>query len=100
MEDNHASAASVRGPDALPKVKKRMLASMMRMPLPHSPSARRAVTRKCPVCDEEIPVRLLGRHAELEAERVDEIIRAIGSSEALHIAEPDDGYVPPSLQYA
>lgn len=54
---------------------------------------RRAVTKKCPVCDEEIPVRLLERHVDLEAERVDEIIRAIGSTEVLSIAEPDDGYV-------
>ncbi|KIP12791.1 hypothetical protein PHLGIDRAFT_20816 [Phlebiopsis gigantea 11061_1 CR5-6] len=51
----------------------------------------RAVTRKCPVCDEEIPVRLLDRHAELEAERVDVIMRCIGSSEVLDSAEPDDG---------
>ena len=51
------------------------------------------MTRKCPVCDEEIPVRLLDRHAQLEAERVDDIIQAIGSTEALDIAEPDDGYV-------
>lgn len=54
---------------------------------------RRAVTKKCPVCDEEIPVRLLERHADLEAERVDEIVRAIGSTEVLGIAEPDDGCV-------
>ncbi|KAI0775381.1 hypothetical protein BC629DRAFT_1595022 [Irpex lacteus] len=53
---------------------------------------RRAVTKKCPVCDEEIPVRLLERHVDLEAERVDEIIRAIGSTEVLSIAEPDDGF--------
>lgn len=53
--------------------------------------ARRAVTRKCPVCDEEIPLRLLDRHADLEAERVDEIMRCIGSTEVLDSAEPDDG---------
>ncbi|PSR93784.1 hypothetical protein PHLCEN_2v4679 [Hermanssonia centrifuga] len=53
--------------------------------------ARRAVTKKCPVCDEEIPVRLLERHADLEAERLDEIMRSIGSMEVLEMAEPDDG---------
>ncbi len=55
--------------------------------------ARRAVTKKCPVCDEEIPVRLLERHADLEAERLDEIMRSIGSMEVLEMAEPDDGLV-------
>ena len=55
--------------------------------------AKRAVTKKCPVCDEEIPVRLLERHADLEAERLDEIIAAIGSVDVLDDAEPDDGYV-------
>lgn len=54
-------------------------------------SAKRAVTKKCPVCDEEIPVRLLERHADLEAERLDEIMAAIGSVDILDIAEPDDG---------
>ena len=53
--------------------------------------AKRAVTRKCPVCDEDIPVRLLERHADLEAERVDEIMAAIGSVDVLDDAEPDDG---------
>ena len=53
--------------------------------------AKRAVTRKCPVCDEEIPIRLLGRHADLEAERLEDIMAAIGSVEILDIAEPDDG---------
>ena len=38
-------------------------------------------------------MRLLERHADLEAERVDEIVRAIGSTEVLGIAEPDDGCV-------
>ena len=55
--------------------------------------AKRAVTKKCPVCDEEIPVRLLERHADLEAERLDEIIAAIGSVDVLDDAEPEDGYV-------
>ena len=53
--------------------------------------AKRAVTKKCPVCEEDIPVRLLERHADLEVERLDEIMAAIGSIEVLDIAEPDDG---------
>ncbi|KAI0700578.1 hypothetical protein BC835DRAFT_1326797 [Cytidiella melzeri] len=53
---------------------------------------RKAVTKKCPVCEEDIPVRLLDRHVDLEAERVEDIIRAIGSTEVLDMAEPDDGF--------
>lgn len=56
-----------------------------------APLAKRAVTRKCPVCEEDIPVRLLDVHAELESERVNEIIQRIGSTEVLEQAEPDDG---------
>ncbi|KAF9498631.1 hypothetical protein BDN71DRAFT_1442983 [Pleurotus eryngii] len=41
---------------------------------------KRAETRKCPVCEEQIPVRLLAKHSELESERVEEIIKDIGSS--------------------
>lgn len=58
----------------------------------HAPPAKRAVTRPCPVCQEEIPVRLLAAHAELEAARVEEILRSVGSTEVLEEAEPDDGY--------
>lgn len=54
--------------------------------------AKRAVTRPCPVCQEDIPVRLLAAHAELEAARVEEILRSVGSTEVLEEAEPDDGY--------
>lgn len=54
-------------------------------------AAKRAVTRKCPVCQEEIPVRLLEKHVDWEAEKLDEIISAIGSVDILDIAEPDDG---------
>lgn len=43
------------------------------------------------MCDEPIPLRLLGKHAELEAERLQEIIACIGSTEVLGEAEPDDG---------
>ena len=53
--------------------------------------AKRAVTKKCPVCDEQIPVRLLERHADWESERLDEVIGAIGSLDVLEIAEADDG---------
>ncbi|CDO73777.1 hypothetical protein BN946_scf185015.g105 [Trametes cinnabarina] len=52
---------------------------------------KRAETRKCPICDEPIPLRLLAKHAVLESERLEEIIRAIGSTEVLGEAEPDDG---------
>ena len=52
--------------------------------------AKRAETRRCPVCDEVVPIRLLGKHAELEAERLEEIIRCIGSTEVLGEAEPED----------
>lgn len=43
------------------------------------------------MCDEPIPLRLLGKHAELEAERLQEIIACIGSTEVLGEAEPVDG---------
>ncbi|KAJ4479175.1 hypothetical protein J3R30DRAFT_2728173 [Lentinula aciculospora] len=44
-------------------------------------SRHRAETRDCPICNEPIPLRLLRKHAELEASRVDEIIGHIGSEE-------------------
>ncbi|KJA29792.1 hypothetical protein HYPSUDRAFT_210662 [Hypholoma sublateritium FD-334 SS-4] len=46
--------------------------------------AKRAETRPCPVCDEQIPLRLLARHSELESERVEEIILNVGSSEIFY----------------
>lgn len=47
-----------------------------------APIARkRAETRICPICNEPIPLRLLGKHSELEASRVDEIVDQIGSTE-------------------
>lgn len=36
--------------------------------------AKRAETRECPVCCEKIPIRLLGKHAEFEYRRVEEIL--------------------------
>ncbi|KAI0677311.1 hypothetical protein C8Q78DRAFT_1065889 [Trametes maxima] len=52
---------------------------------------KRAETRKCPICEEPIPLRLLAKHAVLESERLEEIVRCIGSTEVLGEAEPDDG---------
>ena len=51
-------------------------------------TARRAETRQCPICEECIPLRLLAKHAELESERVDEILNNVGSSEVHY----DDGW--------
>ncbi|KAJ7241956.1 hypothetical protein B0H12DRAFT_1055869 [Mycena haematopus] len=42
---------------------------------------KRAETRECPVCSEQIPVRLLEAHAALEAERVEAIIRRVGETD-------------------
>ena len=58
--------------------------------------AKRAETRQCPVCDEHIPLRLLSRHAELETERVEEVIRKVGSSDITY-DELDDRYIPSPL---
>ncbi|KAI6100285.1 hypothetical protein F5141DRAFT_1009726 [Pisolithus sp. B1] len=49
--------------------------------------AKRAETRPCPVCSEQIPVRLLEAHTVLELQRVDEIIRHIGDAEPLPEAD-------------
>lgn len=43
--------------------------------------AKRAETRQCPICSEQIPVRLLEAHCDLETQRTEEIIKAVGSSE-------------------
>ncbi|KAJ7752776.1 hypothetical protein DFH07DRAFT_868781 [Mycena maculata] len=42
---------------------------------------KRAETRECPVCAEQIPIRLLAAHAELEDERVQAIIRRVGETD-------------------
>lgn len=60
--------------------------------------AKRAETRQCPVCDEHIPLRLLSRHAELESERVEDVIRKIGSSDITY-DELDDGCTPNPLSH-
>lgn len=55
--------------------------------------------KQCPVCDEQIPLRLLSKHAELESERVEQIIKNIGSAE-LPYDEMDDELVTLFLEYS
>ncbi|KAJ7639143.1 hypothetical protein FB45DRAFT_904839 [Roridomyces roridus] len=50
-------------------------------PGPAKKYRKRAETRECPVCSEQIPVRLLAAHAELEAERVQAIMRRVGETD-------------------
>ncbi|KAF5363313.1 hypothetical protein D9756_000208 [Leucocoprinus leucothites] len=54
---------------------------------PRIKKPKRAETRPCPICDEPIPLRLMARHAQLETERVDEIIKQVGSSEPILLAD-------------
>ena len=62
----------------------RIISTLNEMPIYiYSSLAKRAVTRQSPVCDEVIPVRLLGAHLELELHRVDEIIKNTDSSALL-----------------
>ncbi|KII95031.1 hypothetical protein PLICRDRAFT_169723 [Plicaturopsis crispa FD-325 SS-3] len=44
---------------------------------------KRAETKPCPVCKEPIPIRLLHAHSVLELQRVDDIIKSVGSTEVL-----------------
>ncbi|THH19927.1 hypothetical protein EW146_g1350 [Bondarzewia mesenterica] len=44
-------------------------------------TGKRAETRPCPVCAEAIPLRLLAQHSELETERVQALIDAVGDFE-------------------
>ena len=53
-------------------------------------SVKRAETRQCPICSEHIPVRLLEAHCELEMQRTEEVIRAVGSLEVY--GDSVDGY--------
>ncbi|KAF8914230.1 hypothetical protein CPB84DRAFT_1758762 [Gymnopilus junonius] len=62
-------------PDPFPDV-----ASRSEPPHP-TKRVRRAETRQCPVCEEHIPLRLLAMHAQLESERVEEVIKKVGSSD-------------------
>ncbi|OBZ70041.1 hypothetical protein A0H81_09845 [Grifola frondosa] len=82
LTDAEASDASS---SALPEVPLSSVA-------PVKKRSKRAETRTCPVCGEAIPLRLLGKHSALESERLDEIMRCIGSTEILAEAEPDDGF--------
>ena len=54
--------------------------------------AKRAETRPCPVCEELIPLRLMAVHLDLELQRVEEIVKAVGSSEVLY-DDQEEGYV-------
>ncbi|KAF9238769.1 hypothetical protein BU15DRAFT_74994 [Melanogaster broomeanus] len=51
--------------------------------VPKLKKPKRAETRPCPACSELIPVRLLAAHAELELQRVEDIIRHVGDAEVL-----------------
>ncbi|KAF9481866.1 hypothetical protein BDN70DRAFT_991605 [Pholiota conissans] len=53
-------------------------------PHPTKRAKKTVETRQCPICDERIPLRLLGRHAELESERVEGIIQKVGSFEVVY----------------
>ncbi|KAF6762207.1 hypothetical protein DFP72DRAFT_598783 [Ephemerocybe angulata] len=53
-------------------------------------SKSRAETRPCPICKEKIPLRLLGKHAALEAERIESIIQQIGSEEPIRDEYEED----------
>ncbi|KAF8165587.1 hypothetical protein B0H34DRAFT_245164 [Crassisporium funariophilum] len=48
-------------------------------PHPTKRVRRKVETRQCPVCEEQIPLRMLSMHALLESERVEEVIRKVGS---------------------
>ena len=60
--------------------------------LDHPAAVKRAETRQCPICFEHIPVRLLEAHCDLEAQRTEEVIRAVGSLEVY--GDSVDGYEP------
>lgn len=57
-------------------------------------TAKRAETRPCPVCEELIPIRLLGKHLDLELQRVEDIVKAVGSTEVLQDDDREEGYAP------
>ncbi|EPQ59171.1 hypothetical protein GLOTRDRAFT_103219 [Gloeophyllum trabeum ATCC 11539] len=56
-------------------------------PVKRYAEAKRAQTKPCPVCDEVIPVRLLGAHAVLELQRVEDILGNMSSMEAVEVNE-------------
>ncbi|KAG8218526.1 hypothetical protein J3R82DRAFT_4165 [Butyriboletus roseoflavus] len=59
---------------------------------PRVKKPKRAETRSCPACSELIPIRLLAAHAELEMQRVEDIIKHIGDAEVLaEVADLEEG---------
>ncbi|KAH0839810.1 hypothetical protein J3R83DRAFT_756 [Lanmaoa asiatica] len=89
--DTGATSSLSPAPDDDPplRVKKRTCAHPKRTQSSLTTStAKRAETRACPACSEPIPIRLLAAHAELEMQRVEDIIKHIGDAEVL--AEVDD----------
>ncbi|KAI0638411.1 hypothetical protein C8Q77DRAFT_1215222 [Trametes polyzona] len=83
-DEQLSEASSSSAPIASPRAREKQPAMPVKKP-------KRAETRKCPICDEAIPLRLLPKHAVLESERLEEIVRCIGSTEVLGEAQPDDG---------
>lgn len=49
--------------------------------------AKKGVTKRCPVCDDDIPVRLLQSHTTFELERLEELAKQV----------PDDVELPSFL---
>ncbi|KAI0375889.1 hypothetical protein BV20DRAFT_985022 [Pilatotrama ljubarskyi] len=86
-EDEQFSEASSSSTPRAPRSPR----ALEKQPAVPSKKPKRAETRKCPICEEPIPLRLLPKHAVLESERLEEIVRCIGSTEVLGEAEPDDG---------
>ncbi len=52
--------------------------------------SKKAFTERCPVCDEEIPLRLLGVHLDLETDRLEGLIASIGKDVDPSILLPAD----------
>ncbi|PBL02938.1 hypothetical protein ARMGADRAFT_955615 [Armillaria gallica] len=47
-------------------------------------------TRECPICKEQIPLRLLAKHSDFESQRVEKIVQSVGSTDVL-AAEFEEG---------
>lgn len=56
--------------------------------------AKRAETRECPICGDNIPLRLLGQHFTLESARVQTILDHVGDLDAF-----SDPHAPPHAPY-
>ncbi|KAJ7591649.1 hypothetical protein C8J56DRAFT_936088 [Mycena floridula] len=83
-----SSRATNTGEHKIGKGKKRAIEDITERVDPEAPpvvlkKSKRAETRECPICSEHIPLRLLGKHAELESHRVDVIISNVGSTEVI-----------------